>query len=329
MKTVIITGASGFIGLNLVEAFLRRGWRVRALSFDGIPALATAEFRALPGELDDRRGDVRDQSALEALFEGGTPDAVIAGAAITSGAARERDNPSGIFEVNLLAPVRLLEIAARHNVPRMLCFSSTASMGELPFLGSPVRETDRPRPLTFYGTTKGALETVGQRWNSFGAAPRVFVGRLTAATGPWERATGVRDTLSPPLAIVESALAGEAIAPLPEGGARDYAFAPEVAEQVVWLLTAESPAPEHDLYQLSPGYIWHARTMLDALQAEGVPVRIEAGGRRIELHDDLTRQRSPLLAERISAEFRAPPSASECARAYVRWALAHRAWFAR
>ena len=329
MKTVIITGASGFIGLNLVEAFLRRAWRVRALSFDGIPALAAAEFRALPGELDDRIGDVRDQLALEALFEGCVPDAVIAGAAITSGPARERNNPTGIFEVNLLGPVRLLELAAHHQVPKMLCFSSTSSMGELPFLGNPVRETDAPRPLTFYGATKSALETVGLRWNSFGSAPRLFVGRLTAAIGPWERATGVRDTLSPPLAIIESALAGEPIAPLPQGGARDYAYAPEVAEQVVWMLTAESPVPQHTLYQLSPGFTWHARVMLDALAAEGVPVRIEAGGRHIEFNDDLTRARSPLLAERISAEFRTPPAAADCARAYVRWALAHRAWFAR
>lgn len=328
-KTVVITGASGFIGLNLVEVFMRRGWRVRALSFDGIPALAAAEFAVLPGELDDRRGDVRDLAALEALFEGGAPDAVIAGAAITSGAAREREQPSAIFDVNLLAPVRLLEIAARHQVPRMLCFSSTSSMGELPFLGQPVRETDLPRPLTFYGATKSALETVGLRWNSFGAAPRLFVGRLTAAIGPWERATGVRDTLSPPLAIVESALAGVPIAPLPAGGARDYAYAPEVAEQVAWLMTASSPPPQHFLYQLSPGFTWHARAMLDALAAEGVVVRIEEGGRRIEFNDDLTRTRSPLLADRIAQEFRAPPDAAACSRAYARWALAHREWFAR
>ena len=329
MKTIIVTGASGFIGLNVVEAFLKRGWRVRALSFDGIPPLAAAEFASLPGELDDRRGDVRDSAMLEALFEGGPVDAVMAGAAITSGPERERDNPSAIFEVNLVAPVKLLEIAAARGVPKMLCFSSTSSMGSLPFDGQPVRETDRPQPLTFYGATKSALETVGLRWNGFNALPRLFVARLTAAIGPWERATGVRDTLSPPLAIVESALAGEAIAPLPEGGARDYAYAPEVAEQIVWMLTADAPAPRHFLYQLSPGFTWHARQIVTALKAEGVPVRIEEGGRSIAFNDDLTRTRSPLLAERISAEFRVPPAAEVCARDYVRWALAHRAWFAR
>jgi hypothetical protein len=69
--------------------------------------------------------------------------------------------------------------------------------------------------------------------------------------------------------------------------------------------------------------------MLDALAAEGVVVRIEEGGRRIEFNDDLTRTRSPLLADRIAQEFRAPPDAATCARAYARWALAHREWFAR
>jgi hypothetical protein len=94
-------------------------------------------------------------------------------------------------------------------------------------------------------------------------------------------------------------------------------------------MTASSPPPQHFLYQLSPGFTWHARAMLDALAAEGVVVRIEERGRRIEFNDDLTRTRSPLLADRIAQEFRAPPDAAACARAYARWALAHREWFAR
>jgi hypothetical protein len=94
-------------------------------------------------------------------------------------------------------------------------------------------------------------------------------------------------------------------------------------------MTASSPPPQHFLYQLSPGFTWHARAMLDALAAEGVVVRIEERGRRIEFNDDLTRTRSPLLADRMTQEFRAPPDAAACARAYARWAIAHRAWFAR
>ena len=196
MKTLVITGASGFIGLNVVERFLSEGWRVRALSIDGIPELARSEFARLPGSLDDRRGDVRDRAALEALFEGGSVDAVVAAAAITSGPDRERARPADVFEVNLVAPMSLLEIASARGVPRMLCFSSTSSMGELPFGGKPVMETDVPQPLTLYGASKAALETAGKRWNGLGALPRVFVARLTAAVGPWERDTGVRDTLS-------------------------------------------------------------------------------------------------------------------------------------
>lgn len=327
MKTVLITGASGFIGLNLVEVFLAEGWRVVALSLDGIPLYAARQLATSSGELIDVRGDVRDKALLERVLAEQRFDAVVAGAAITAGAVREQAVPAEIFEVNVVAVMRLLELAARYQVPRMLCFSSSAAMGELPFGGRAVLEDDAPCPLTLYGITKASLEHSARRWNSFGNAPRLMVARLTAAIGPWERATGVRDTLSPPLAIVRAVLEGRPIAPLPEGGARDYAYAPEVARQLFWMLTAEQP--RHMLYQLSPGVVWHASLMIEALRACGLTVRVEPGGEVIAFNDDLTRTRSPLSAQRIAAEFRAPPGAQEAALAFARWALVNRAWFAR
>ena len=108
MKSVLITGASGFIGLNLVEVFLAEGWRVVALSLDGIPPYAAAQLATAPGELIDVRGDVRDKALLERVLAGQRFDAVVAGAAITAGATREQAVPAEIFEVNVVAVMRLL-----------------------------------------------------------------------------------------------------------------------------------------------------------------------------------------------------------------------------
>lgn len=329
MNTLVITGASGFIGLNIVEHFLREGWRVRALAIDQIDPMALADFSHLPGKLETFVGDARDQASIDALMGSGPVDAVVAGAAITSGPRREASAPSQIFEVNLVATLRLLEAAQSRAVPRMVVFSSAAAMGELAFEGKTVTETDRPQPVSLYGTTKAALETLATRWPVVAGTPRVIVVRLAAALGPWERDTGLRDTLSVPLALVRCALSGEPVAPLPEGGARDYAYGPEVAAQIHWLLTAEAPAPQHNLYQLSSGFTWHPSVVAQALALHGVPLIVRAGAREIAFHDDLTRRRSPMSADRISAEFRTPPSAQACADRYVRWALAHREWFSR
>ena len=326
MPRVLITGASGFIGLNLVECFLARGWQVVGLSLDGLPPLARAAFDRLPGRLDDLRADARDLARIEALLERDRYDAVIAGAAITSGLDRERRSPADIIEVNLLAVVRLLEIAARHGVGRMLMFSSSAATGDRAFGGRAVVESDPVQPASIYGVTKAAIEGIARRWNAIAPAPAIWVPRLTAAFGPWERATGVRDALSAPFQIVRAALAGEAIAPLPEGGARDWVYAPEAAEAIYWMLT-DDPERSDRHYQLSPGYTWHPSMMFDALAACGIQTRVEADGTPIGLNDDPTRQRSPHSAEKLAQAFRAPPDARTATTAFARWAIAHREWF--
>lgn len=326
MPSLLITGASGFIGLNVLERFLGRGWRVLALSLDGVPDIARRDFARLPGQLEDLRADARDLSLIEQRLAGERFDAVIAAAAITSGPERERLSPADIIEVNLLAAVRLLEAAARHQVPRMLMFSSSAASGETAFGGRPVLESDPPRPLNIYGATKAAIEVIARRWNSLAEGPKVWVPRLTAVFGHWERETGVRDAMSPPFQIVQAALTGEAIAPLPEGGARDWVFGPEVAEAIYWMMTTD-PNQGDRCYQLGPGQIWHPSVMIEALADCGVAVRIAPGGRPIRFTDDPSRRRDAHSVTKLAAGFRAPPAVADAARAYARWAMEHRAWF--
>jgi UDP-glucose 4-epimerase len=326
MPSVLITGASGFIGLNLVECFLSRGWQVLGLSIDGIPALALKDFDRLPGRLEDLRADARDLRLLDERLGADRFDAVIAGAAITSGIERERTSPGDIVELNLLAAVRLLELAARHHVPRMLMFSSSAATGELAFGGRPVFETDPVQPASIYGATKAAVEGIVRRWNAIAPVPAVWVPRLSAVFGPWERSTGVRDALSAPYQVVRAAIRGEAIEPLPKGGARDWAYAPAVAEAIFWMLTEDRSVGDRH-YQLCPGYTWHPSMMLEALQANGVTVRVAPGGTPIGFNEDTTRERWPLSAERLSRAFQPPPDARTASLAYARWAIEHPAWF--
>lgn len=326
MPSVLITGASGFIGLNLVECFLSRSWHVVGVSIDGIPSMALQEFDRLPGHLQDVRADARDIDRLAACMAEQRFDAVIAGAAITSGLERERTRPSDIIDVNLLATVRLLELAARHQIPRMLMFSSSAAMGDFAFGDRPVLERDPVRPASIYGATKAAIEGIARRWNSIASVPAVWVPRLTAVFGPWERSTGVRDALSAPFQVVRAAVMGESIQPLPEGGARDWAYAPEVAQAIYWMLTADSAEVDRH-YQLGPGYTWHPSRMIEALEACGVSVRIAVDGTAIGFNEDTSRRRWPHSVDKLAAAFRAPPDAQASTLAYARWALEHRAWF--
>ena len=318
---ILVTGASGFVGVNLAGALLARGHQVLAFSGDAIPAAASAGWRALPGRLSEVTGDVRDARGLESLMREHAIEAVWHGAAITAGAEREKREALRILEVNLLAAVGALEAAARAGVRRYVYPSSSAVYGDTAFAGSgPVLEGDPLRPLNLYGITKAAAEQAVLR-----LAPALGIeacaGRINAVFGPWERDTGVRDTLSPHLQM--AALAREGKEAILAGGAeRDWVYAPDVADAFAAMLEAKSvPAlpmnitmqqlwPLELMARALPGLKWrHARA--------GEPGNLAYGG-------PIDRPRRPLSPERartlLGWSAAHPPNAA-CA-AYARWLAA-------
>jgi UDP-glucose 4-epimerase len=91
-----------------------------------------------------------------------------------------------------------------------------------------------------------------------------LAGRINAVFGPWERDTGLRDTLSPMFQMLRCLDQGrEAV--LAPGMERDWVYAPDVAEAFVRMLYAEKPA--HRVYNISQGELWNARVFAEALQA--------------------------------------------------------------
>ncbi len=248
-----MTGASGFVGVNLVEALLARGHEVVALSLDAYPG---------PGRTIEIRGDTTDTALLERLMREHRIEAVWHGAAITAGAEREKREASRIVEVNLLATVRALEAAARAGVRRFLYPSSSAVYGETAFGGEGPVDEDAPlRPLNLYGITKVAAEAAVLR-----LAPALGLeacaGRINAVFGPWERDTGLRDTLSPHLQLAGFARQGkEAI--LAHGAERDWVYAPDVADAFVAMLEAKAVPPI--AMNISMDRLWPLEIMARAL----------------------------------------------------------------
>ena len=316
---ILVTGASGFVGLNVLERLLSSGHRVTAVSTDDIPPAARAEFDRLPGKLQTARADVRDEDALERLLKASAAQAVLAGAAITSGAARERETPAAILEVNLVAVLKLLALAARHDVKRVVAMSSSAAIGERIFGGRPVVEEDPPAPISLYAIGKAGLESAARRWQELSSRPEFIVARVAAVFGPWERDTGVRDALSPLHALARAAVRKAAVEPLPEGGDRDWVYAPYVAAALEWMLTA--PRLAHSLYNVGAGTTWHPRQLAAALAVEE-----KRGASPIAFNDDVARRRTHLDMRRLTVEFQPPPAPKSAVASYVQWISRHREW---
>src|SRR5690606_9753123 len=144
------------------------------------------------------------------LFTGGRRiDRLVHGAAVTAGVAREKRDPATIVEVNVAGTARVLEAAHRHGVGRIVHVSSGSAYGRSLFECARLYEDATPeRPETMYQITKFAGERTVLRLRALYGLDLVCT-RLGSVIGPWERDTGVRDTLSTHFQLAQMAARGK------------------------------------------------------------------------------------------------------------------------
>jgi nucleoside-diphosphate-sugar epimerase len=244
---ILVTGGSGFVGLNVVEQLLARGEEVAILDLSAPPSVFKGRFLF-------QQGDTSNASLVEEIFSKIKPQDVIHLAAITAGAERDAREPRRIAEVNLIGTLNVLEAARRQGVRRFVHASTGALFGAAGVgVAEPLdEERHRPVPESMYGITKYAAERACLRLAALWSMD-VRVGRLALAFGRWEHESGARDRLSPPTVIAQIARdGGEAV--FPALGATDYIYAPDVAAALIRLLDQRKPA--HRLYHLGTGSAW-------------------------------------------------------------------------
>ena len=115
-RTIALTGATGFIGRNLVRRLTSTGWQIRALvrpsSQDSPQVEVTVEW------ID---GDLGDPDSLRRLVSG--VDAIVHCAGAVRGASQAHFN-----RVNVDGVARLVQVAReQHQLPRFLLISSLAA----------------------------------------------------------------------------------------------------------------------------------------------------------------------------------------------------------
>lgn len=250
--SALITGVSGFVGLNLLELLLARGERVVGLSALAVASDVRERLRPLPGEFVEIVGDIRDVALLTRVISEQGIDRVVHLAAVTADAARERHAAAEILSVNLSGLASVLTAAAVHKVGRFLYASSIAVFGgDLPD-GGLIDEHAPHAPRTLYAITKSAGEAVVARLGALHGIDWA-IGRLGRVFGPYEYDTGVRDTLSQIYQVTEAALADRAVV-LSRPCVKNWNYARDAASNLQTLLYA--PAPRHRVYNLGSPHAW-------------------------------------------------------------------------
>ena len=152
----LVTGASGFVGANLVEAITQHGWRARAMH------RSTSSLKALEGlAYDSAIGDVNDPESLTTALHG--IDIVFHVAAV---AEYWRVGSDQLYQVNVEGARNVFEAALQAGVKRVVFTSSVAALGQPP-LGGALDESAQfnLQPAQFYyGHSKHLAEQVAQEF---------------------------------------------------------------------------------------------------------------------------------------------------------------------
>lgn len=187
-KTVAVTGADGFIGSNLTEMLLRRGYRVRALaqynSFNNWGWLE--QVRRLPEAADGRlevvSGDVRDPNFCREFCRGaGTVFHLAALIAIPYSYIA----PDSYVDTNVKGTLNMCQAARDAGVDRIVVTSTSEVYGTAQYV--PIPETHPRQPQSPYSATKiGADALALSFFNAFDLP--VVVARPFNTYGPRQSA---------------------------------------------------------------------------------------------------------------------------------------------
>lgn len=297
---ILVFGGTGFVGINIAAALLARGHDVTLFDRAALPRAAHQAFAGYGALLTVVHGDVTEQHSVDKIIACGF-DAIILGAAITAGPARDATDPASILQVNLLAQVPVLMAARRSGVGRIINLSSAAAYGAAALRNTLLDEETACDPVSLYAITKYASEKVAARLAALWQSDIVSV-RLSAVFGPWERATGTRDTPSAQTQIMAALQQrGEAILSRP--GIRDWIYAPDVADAVALLV--EAARPKHGLYNISTGRAWSALQWGQDIAAlhHGRVCRLAEPGEAPTIDLFSEADRAPLSVVRLEQEF--------------------------
>ncbi|MFM9885380.1 MAG: NAD-dependent epimerase/dehydratase family protein [Burkholderiales bacterium] len=320
----LVTGGTGFVGLNLLEQLLGRGDEIVCLSVNPLPAAAASDFAKLPGKLHIVPGDVTDLRSMDDAIARFGCRRMIHAAAITAGAQRDEADPVRIVEVNLVGTINALQAARNAKIERFVYPSTGGHFGEA---GIDVghfleEETDRPVPNSMYGISKYAAERTVLRLGALWKID-VRIGRVAVVYGRWEYETGLRDAMTTILQATRLAIAGgEAV--FPKLGPADWIYSVDLARALITLLDARST--QHRLYHLAIEAPFDMVAWCERLQRRYAAFKFRESARPEDCNiAPLAPFRTPFSGRRLREEFGYAPAYTIDAAFddYMRWLSTH------
>ena len=272
---ILVTGASGFIGMHVAERLLDRGEQVIGVDvfndyYD--PRLKAARAARLEGRDGFRmvRADIAEHEAIRALVANSGADRVVHLAA-QAGVRYSIDNPFAYERSNLAGHLSILEACRHAGIKHLVYASSSSVYGDRPLDGQGFREDDPTvSPVSLYAATKRSCELLSQSYARLYGFPQSGL-RFFTVYGPWGR---------PDMAyysFTRRIVRGEPIEVYGEGRmARDFTYIDDIVDGVLGVLDHPPAEGAHEVYNIGDsqpvGLMEMICTLEGALGAEATKI---------------------------------------------------------
>lgn len=188
-KTVLVTGAAGFIGNNLVKRLFHDVENIKVIGIDSITDYYDVnikyerlkEIETLNRDWMFVHASIADKSAIENIFTGNNISVVV-NLAAQAGVRYSITNPDAYIESNLIGFYNILEACRHHDVEHLVYASSSSVYGSNKKI--PYSTDDKvDNPVSLYAATKKSNELMAHAYSKLYNIPSTGL-RFFTVYGP-------------------------------------------------------------------------------------------------------------------------------------------------
>lgn len=295
-KTILVTGAAGFIGSNLVKRLLNDFEHIKVIGIDSITDyydvnLKYERLKEIEGLSKDWifiKGNIADKALIDQVFSENKIDVVV-NLAAQAGVRYSITNPDSYIESNLIGFYNILE-ACRHYAVEHLVYASSSSVygsnKKIPYS----TEDKVDNPVSLYAATKKSNELMAHAYSKLYNIPSTGL-RFFTVYGPCGR---------PDMAyfgFTDKLVKGETIKIFNYGNCkRDFTYVDDIVEGVVRVMqhapekqTGEDglPVPPYIVYNIGNNQPENLLDFVTILQEELVRAGVLPEDYDFEVHKEL------------------------------------------
>ena len=295
-KTVLVTGAAGFIGSNLVKRLFRDYKDIKVVGIDSVTDYYDVnikyerlkEIESLNRDWTFVKASIADRDVVNDLFDK-YHFSVVVNLAAQAGVRYSITNPDAYIESNLIGFYNILEACRHHEVEHLVYASSSSVYGSNKKV--PYSTDDKvDNPVSLYAATKKSNELMAHAYSKLYNIPSTGL-RFFTVYGPAGR---------PDMAyfgFTDKLVKGETIKIFNYGNCkRDFTYVDDIVEGVVRVMqhapekqTGEDglPIPPYKLYNIGNNSPENLLDFVTILQEELIAAQVLPADYDFDAHKEL------------------------------------------